>query len=111
MDSIIYDVQSLFEVALGQLGDRVQMVLSEAGVSSELQRSVEAEFSTTTNCNRFYLMLRLTNRRVACPSSHAEVSYPLWHNLSCDGHTIVHIYMCYMYTRIGLLLLYLGLVH
>ena len=53
MDSIIYDVQSLFEVALGQLGDRVQMVLSEAGVSSELQRSVEAEFTSGPHTHIF----------------------------------------------------------
>ena len=53
MDSIIYDVQSLFEVALGQLGDRVQMVLSEAGVSSELRRSVEAEFASGTHTHIF----------------------------------------------------------
>lgn len=45
MDSIIHDVQSLYEVALAQLSDRVQIALCDAGVNSEVRRSVVDELT------------------------------------------------------------------
>lgn len=45
MTSITDDVQSLYDVALTQIGSRIQKVLHEAGVDSEVRRSVAAEVS------------------------------------------------------------------
>ena len=45
MTSITDDVQSLYDVALAQLGSRIQKVLHDVGVDSEVRRSVAAEIS------------------------------------------------------------------
>ena len=46
MDSIIFDVQSHDDVALSQLGDHINHILSEAGVDQGAINSVAAEITT-----------------------------------------------------------------
>ena len=53
MDSIIHDVQSLYEVALAQLSDRVKGALNDGGVKSDIQESVAAEFTNGPHSQMF----------------------------------------------------------
>ena len=45
MHSIIFDVQSLYDVALSQLGDNIHHILSKAGVDQEAINSVATEIT------------------------------------------------------------------
>ena len=53
MDSIISDVQSLYGVALSQLGDRVHRILNEAGVDRGVLNSVTAEMNNGHHAHIF----------------------------------------------------------
>lgn len=51
MDSVISDVQSLYNVALEQLGDNIQSALNEAGVAPEVINSVAREIAGGTHAH------------------------------------------------------------
>ena len=53
MDSIISDVQSLYKVALQQLGDHVQHALNEAGVDPDVIHSVTGEIADGAHTQLF----------------------------------------------------------
>ena len=53
MQSIIQDVQSLYEIALSQLGGCVQRILHDAGVTSSTQETVAREFIDGTYAHMF----------------------------------------------------------
>ena len=53
MDSIIFDVQSLYDVALSQLGDHINHILSEAGVDQGAMNSVAAEITNGPHMHIF----------------------------------------------------------
>lgn len=53
MDAIVHDVESLFEVAVGQLSDRILSKLKDAGVSNEILESVASECESGPPSNMF----------------------------------------------------------
>ena len=53
MESIIQDVQSLYEVALTQLSGRVQSILHDAGVTPSTRAMVAKEFTDGTYTHLF----------------------------------------------------------
>lgn len=53
MDSIIQDVQSLYEIALAQLSGGVQRILHDAGVTSSVQDTVAREFTDGVSTHMF----------------------------------------------------------
>ena len=69
MDSIIHDVQSLYEVALAQLYNNVQRSLCDACVSSDVQETVEREF-TCGPYTRVFSGLTTTSQQMAYFKQH-----------------------------------------
>ena len=53
IDSIIQDVQSLYEIALAQLSGGVQRILHDAGVTSSVQDTVAREFTDGVSTHMF----------------------------------------------------------
>ena len=62
MDSLIYDVQSLFDIVVGNLSSQVQDCLQYSGVSQGVVESVESIFC---NCPPVFAGLRTQQQQLS----------------------------------------------
>ena len=62
MDAIICDVQSLFDIAIGELSSQIQTHLQQLGVTQEVARSIDSIF---TNFPRVFEGLQTQQQQLA----------------------------------------------
>ena len=92
MDSIIHDVQSLYEVALAQLGDCIQRALCDASVNSDVKESVATEL-TGGSYTHMFAGLTTVSQQMAYFKQHFNfvVCSFAWflHTCTCSPHVSV----------------------
>lgn len=72
MNSIIFDVQSLYDVALSQLGLRIDRILNEKGIDEVVRNSVTAEIASGPHADIFD-GLKTQSQQVAYYKKHFQL--------------------------------------